>query len=144
MNKPAPFSTSATRALEAIRHFLPRGQYMALGNLIRQSEEREHYQRLVISTHEGIASMPATYDQDGKGDQSVAHLHYTHGGFDFYVTEKDMEGIGTEQVFGLVSMPPNYPEVGYFNLGEIVAAGAELDLHWTPKTIAECERAAVA
>jgi hypothetical protein len=40
------------------------------------------------------------------------------------------------QAFGLVSLGYE-PELGYISLPEILKAGAELDLHWTPTTVGE-------
>ncbi|OXS89431.1 DUF2958 domain-containing protein [Pandoraea apista] len=84
-----------------------------------------------------IAAMPKTYDQDGKGDEAVAHLHYFRGAGDWYITEKDMEGTGTEQAFGLADLYGDGGELGYISIYELTEAGVELDFHFKPKTIGQ-------
>lgn len=84
-----------------------------------------------------IAAMPKTYDQDGKGDEAVAHLHYFRGAADWYITEKDMEGRGTEQAFGLADLYGDGGELGYISIIELTEAGVELDFHFEPKTIGQ-------
>jgi hypothetical protein len=84
-----------------------------------------------------IATMPKTYDQDGKGDEAVAHLHYFRGAGDWYITEKDMEGTGTEQAFGLADLYGDGGELGYISIIELAEAGVELDFHFKPKTIGQ-------
>jgi hypothetical protein len=84
-----------------------------------------------------IATMPKTYDQDGRGDEAVAHLHYFRGSADWYITEKDMEGHGTEQAFGLADLYGDGGELGYISIIELAEAGVELDFHFNPKTIGQ-------
>jgi hypothetical protein len=80
--------------------------------------------------------MPTTYQTDGQGDQAVAYLHYFGAGFDWYVTERDCE-VEQLQAFGLINMGWGV-EHGYISIVEIfLACGAELDLYWTPKKLAE-------
>ena len=81
--------------------------------------------------------MPKTYETDGQGLKAVAHLHYFTPAFDFYITEKDRSG-GTKQAFGLACAHER--ELGYISIRQLVEAGADLDLHWTPKTLAEIGR----
>ena len=83
-----------------------------------------------------IAAMPKTYDQDGMGDSAVAHLHYFRGAADWYITEKDMEGKGTQQAFGLADLGYG-GELGYISIEELISAGVELDFHFSPKTIGQ-------
>lgn len=86
-----------------------------------------------------IQAMPQTYDQDGLGKNAVAHLHYFIGGCDWHITEKDML-MDQRQAFGRADLGYG-GELGYISLMEITRAGAELDLYWTPKTLAELEPA---
>jgi len=83
-----------------------------------------------------IAAMPKTYDQDGMGDSAVAHLHYFRGAADWYITEKDMEGKGTQQAFGLADLGYG-GELGYISIDELISAGVELDFHFAPKTVGQ-------
>ncbi|HEJ4320062.1 TPA: hypothetical protein SL531_001349 [Pseudomonas aeruginosa] len=87
-----------------------------------------------------IASMPKTYDQDGKGEEAIAHLHYFRGSGDWYITEKDMEGVGTEQAFGLADLYGDGGELGYISIQELREAGVELDFHFTPKAVREVRK----
>jgi Protein of unknown function (DUF2958) len=68
------------------------------------------------------------------------HLHYCIGAMDWFITERD---ISDEQLqaFGLCDLGMGYPEMGYVCIPEITAAGAELDLDWKPKTLAEIKKA---
>lgn len=100
----------------------------------RNGEEWPFFQAKIAEIAATIASMPKTYEQDGKGDDAVAFLHYFFGSWDWYITEKDMLGNGTAQAFGLVKGFAS--ELGYISIGEITDAGAELDLHWTPCPLA--------
>jgi hypothetical protein len=81
-----------------------------------------------------ISSMPALNETDGQGDSAVAQLHYFTPNADFYFTELDRESVELPG-FGLAIISD--ADLGYMNLQEVLANGAELDLHWTPQTIAE-------
>lgn len=41
------------------------------------------------------------------------------------------------QAFGVADLFGDGGELGYISIPEITAEGAELDFHWTPKTIAQ-------
>lgn len=84
-------------------------------------------------------TMSKTYEQDGKGKDAIAYLHYFKNGCDWYITERDMEQEQL-QAFGLACLNGNYPEIGYISIVELLSVGAELDLYWTPKTIREIEK----
>ena len=100
-----------------------------------EGEEGEYFFDKLIEMAETINTMAKTYEQDGKGDSAIVYLHYFMRGFDWYITEKDME---TEQLqaFGLADLGHG-GELGYISIVEILTASAELDLHFTPKTLAE-------
>lgn len=84
-----------------------------------------------------IANMPKTYEQNEKGSEAVAYLHYFRGSADWYITERDIEGVGTEQAFGLADLYGDGGELGYISVNELVTAGVELDFHFKPKTIGQ-------
>lgn len=86
-----------------------------------------------------FVTMPKTYEQDGKGKDAIAYLHYFKNGCDWYITERDMEQEQL-QAFGLACLNGDYPEIGYISIVELLSVGAELDLYWTPKTIKEIEK----
>jgi len=142
--------TTLTQAADAIRRgtlrqFINPNQLDVIGNLCR-GEEGEWFRSKLVSLANLIESMPETYEQDGKGDQAHIYLHYFTGGCNWYITEKDVsaddgEGlIGHFQAFGVANLGHG-PEMGYISLPEILAAGAELDLHWKICTIAEVDKA---
>lgn len=105
----------------------------AIWDLCRDGEERAYFKQKVMDMARLIKTMPKTYDQDGSSMEAVAYLHYFTSGFDWYITEKDMAGDGTSQAFGLAIVFER--ELGYISLREIVANGAELDLHFTQTTL---------
>ncbi len=86
--------------------------------------------------------MPETYGQNGMGDQAVVYLHYFCNAGDFYITEKDSDpdGDGQIQAFGLADL--GYPELGYISIQEIISAGVELDINWSPVTLEQIKEAA--
>lgn len=101
-----------------------------------KGEEADFFRDKIAEMNRTIESMPKTYDQDGKGENATVYLHYFTPGGDWYITEKDVEA-DQNQAFGLANPFGDGGELGYISLPELVDAGAELDLHWTPKTIAE-------
>ncbi|MDA8205390.1 MAG: hypothetical protein M0Z36_04925 [Thermaerobacter sp.] len=128
----------ATVGLEVLKPFINRGQMQALWDLCRKGEEKAYFQQKVMDIAATIKTMPKTYEQDGMGLRAVAYLHYFTPAFDFYITEKDRTGNGTQQAFGLACAHER--EIGYISIRQLVEAGAELDLHWTPKTLIEIGR----
>lgn len=115
-------------------------QYAMLNAL--DGEEFQYMLDKVNQVSATIKAMPKTYEQDGLGDQAVVHLHYFKGGCDWYVTEKDMEA-DQVQAFGYADLGYG-GELGYISLMEITLAGVELDLYWTPKTLAAVKAKAAA
>ena len=125
------------KALQELAPYMARGQWHMLWRLCQHGSEQAHFRQLVQDWAARIAAMPKTYETDGQGLKAVAHLHYFTPAFDFYITEKDRSG-GTQQAFGLACAHER--EIGYINIRQLVEAGAELDLYWTPKTLAETGR----
>jgi hypothetical protein len=132
--------SEAASALLALKPFISRSQMQVLWDLCRQGEEKAHFRQMVQDWSARIAAMPKTYETDGQGLKAVAFLHYYTPAFDFFITEKDRQGDGTVQAFGLACMHAR--ELGYISIREIVSAGAELDLYWVAKTLAEIKGAA--
>lgn len=124
-------------ALTALAPFLSVSQRQALrANL--SGEEGQYFIDLLVDLQRHIATMPKTYDQDSKGDEAQVFLHYFAGGSDWYITEKDMEGNGTQQAFGyaILNGDTAFAELGYISIEELVTvAKAELDLHWSVKSL---------
>lgn len=124
----------AIEALKTLRRFISPAQLSVIADNMR-GEEKQFFFDKAVEIANTINTMPHTYQTDGQGQEAIAHLHYFHSaGFDWYVTEKDIEPEQL-QAFGLCSLQEK--EFGYVNLIEITRAGAELDLHWTPKPLKE-------
>ena len=122
-------------AIHTVKHFVGDSQLEAMGDGVR-GEEGEFFKTMFVKLADQLNTMPKTYEQDGKGDEAVVHLHYFLGNMDWYITERDMEE-DQIQAFGLADLGMGYPELGYISIEEITNAGAELDLYWTPKTLSE-------
>lgn len=129
-------------ALAALRPFLSRPQFATLLDLTSATaEEHPHFRQTCIAYAERIANMPATYGQDGKGDDATVYLHYFVGGSDWYITEKDMDG-GVDQAFGfaILNGDTECAELGYISIRELAGVRVELDLHFEPTTLREIKR----
>jgi hypothetical protein len=124
---------------QVMKRFVPALQYKTIWSLSK-GEEGEFFVSKMEELAKLIEGMPKTYDQDGKGNASIAYLHYFGGSADWYITEKDKEGDGTQQAFGLASLYGDISEgeLGYISIEELVSSPrVELDLHYTPKTLAQ-------
>lgn len=128
-------------AMKIARPFLSFMQYRIMSDLVK-GEEGAFFTQKFIELANTINSMPRSYDTDGQGDNAVAHLHYFHSGSDWYITERDKDGKGTEQAYGHVILNGDIEmaENGYVCLDEILEVNVEIDLHWTPKTLGEIKR----
>jgi len=125
------------KAILAVKPFLSRLQMLTMVDACR-SEEGDFFRQMFIDMAQRIESMPATYEQDGMGEQAVVHLHYFLGGSDWYILEKDMEG-GVQQAFGyaVLNGDEECAELGYISIADITRHGAELNLYFQPCTLAE-------
>lgn len=134
--------------LNELRHFIGASQGAAIGAALR-GEEGQFFRDKLDEIAEIIRAMPATYEGDSAGMNAIVHLHYFKGGADWYITEKDMgasdDAIPGEQhqAFGLADLFGDGGELGYISIAEIIEAGAELDLYWTPKSLADVRRKGV-
>lgn len=132
----------AVNALRELRSFISNSQLSAMASGMR-GEEKQYFFDKAVELAATISTMPKTYEQDGKGDQSIAYLHYFHGNMDWYITEKDMGSPddtepGQHQAFGLADIGFG-SELGYISIAELIENGIELDFHFKPRTIAEVE-----
>jgi hypothetical protein len=141
---------NAEKALHAVsdlygmRNFLPLSERAALHDYLK-GEEADHFAGLVAHWSHVIDTMPTTGQQDALGENAIVHLHYFYGGADWFITEKDAgspddapEDRGKQlQAFGWAEILPGCGEYGYISIDEVCDAGAELDLYWEPKTVAE-------
>jgi len=121
----------AQDALRFLQGFMPQAQLAAIAAGML-GEERQHFFNKVVEMERLIRTMPKTYEQDGAGDEAIAHLHYFLNGFDWYITERDMEREQL-QAFGLACMGEE--EMGYINIVELIRNGAELDLYFEPRSL---------
>lgn len=127
----------ALEALQSLQEFIPLSEWSVLNRNCKFGEEKQYFRDMVVTLKKLISTMPKTMGQDGKGDNAIAYLHYFHGGFDWYITEKDSAD-PQYQAFGLAHLFE--AELGYISIVELVESGVELDLHWTPKTIGEIKK----
>jgi hypothetical protein len=133
-NKNEKMNTQAA-TLKTLKNFIGEAQLRTMFQLSVNGEEREFFTDKMIELESTIQTMPKTYETDGQGRAAKITLHYFKGGCDWWIVERDMEQ-EQHQAFGLVSLGYE-PELGYISLPEILKAGAELDLHWTPTTVGE-------
>ena len=122
-------------AVKTIKDFVNPNQLEILGDNCR-GEEAEFFKTMIVELAERINNMPKTGETDGQGDDAIVYLHYFVGAADWHITEKDMEAEQL-QAFGLADLGWGFPELGYISIEEILANNIELDLYWTPKTLAE-------
>ena len=120
--------------------FLPINQLAIIRECL-EGEEREFFVKKMDEMKAVIQAMPVTYSQSELGDEAVAYLHYFMGGMDWYITEKDVEGDGTVQAYGMVDFGYG-PECGYISIKEIVESVyyLDLDLHWQPKKLSDIKK----
>ena len=138
-----PTMTEVTKAANTIRPFIGPAQLEVMGDACR-GEEREFFKAMFVEIAEKVTTMPKTYQTNNQGNDAVVHLHYFLNNMDWYITETDKgDGKDTRQIqaFGLADLGMGYPELGYISIEEIIGAGAELDLYWTEKTLAEVKAA---
>lgn len=93
----------------------------------------------IDAVHQLVHTMPKTYEQNSLGEQAIVYLHYFGGSADAFITERDSES-EQHQAFGLMDLFGDGGELGYISLPEITESGMELDLYWTPKTLAEIRK----
>jgi hypothetical protein len=123
-------------SIAIVTTFLSDLQLGVLKSYCTDPEEGEHFQQIVCEIAKRIEEMPITYEQDGQSDEAVAYLHYFKGASDWYVFEKAPTG-GIHQAFGFAVINGDFEngELGYFNISELTAQRAELDLHFSPMTL---------
>lgn len=131
-------SKTVGKAQVELRPFVSRQQYQVMLDLSRSGEEQRFFQEKLLEFGSRVASMPKTWEQDGKGDEAVVYLHYFRGGSDWYITEKDVDG-GIEQAFGytVLNGDTENAELGYISIAELTECGVDLDLHFEPRALRE-------
>ena len=125
-----------------LHNFIGSDQLATLAQAIK-GEEGEFFKAKIKELTKLFETMPVTYEQDGKGNEAIVYLHYFCHDCDWYIIEKDKgdeeeEGNPQYQAFGLACIQCD--ELGYINLVDVLHIGAELDLHWEPKTLGEVKK----
>lgn len=120
--------------IAALRKFIPASQLAVIRSCV-SGEEGSFFSAKLVELSELIRGMPRIYEQDGQGKTATAYLHYFCGGFDWYITERDTSE-SQLQAFGL-EVRGSEAAPCYINLAALIAAGAELDLHFSPTTLEE-------
>ena len=102
-------------------------------------EEDDHFIEIIDRIYATWEQMPKTYATADQGREAIAHLHFFVGSCDWWIVEKDADTdhAGQVQTFGIADLGMGYRELGYISIPELLANGAELDLHYRPKTIGE-------
>lgn len=126
---------TALAHVKVLKSIMSPMQLSVMGDGCRREEKDFFFDKLEEMANR-FTNMHKTYEQDGKGDDAIVHLHYFKGNADWFITEKDMEDQQI-QAFGLCDLGMGHPELGYVSLEELAQTGAELDLHFTPKTLRE-------
>ncbi len=124
-------TTTKSNMKDFLQEFINPSQLSVMMSNCR-GEESEFGKQKLQEMYDLIQDMPKTYEQDGKGAEAIAYLHYFNSSYDFYITEKDM---GDEQIqaFGIANMEES--ELGYINIKELLSQNCELDLYWTLKSL---------
>jgi E3 ubiquitin-protein ligase DOA10 len=118
-----------------LRTFVSNQQLTTIVDGYRRGEESEFFEEKLEEYATRVQSMHKTYEQDGKGDDAIVHLHYFKGGMDWYITERDVEEY-QHQAFGKADLGHG-GELGYISIEELKTNNVELDLHWTPVRIGD-------
>ena len=102
-------------------------------------EEGDAFIEIIDRIYATWEQMPKTYETADQGRETIAHLHFFVGSCDWWIVEKDADTdhAGQVQAFGIADLGMGYRELGYISIPELLANGAELDLHYRPKTIGE-------
>jgi hypothetical protein len=129
----------AIKALNDLSLFIGKGQLSALLTAMG-GEERQFFFDKLVEYRDRVNSMAKTYDQQGKGDDSIVYLHYFRGGMDWYITERDKEPGPQLQAFGYADWHDGNAEWGYISIQELIEAGVELDLYWEPKPLKQVKK----
>lgn len=125
-----------------LNQIIPAAQFKLIETL-RKGEEGEFFDQKFAELEAIFENMPSTYETDGQGASAVAHLHYFCGDSHWYIVEKDC-GDEQFQAYGLAILNGDLDcaEMGYISLLELIrqVRGVEIDLHWTPKTLADVRK----
>jgi hypothetical protein len=85
-------------------------EQLAVLEMNLKGEEKNYFKHLLEELENTLKTMPETYEQDGKDENSIVYLHYFLGDFDWFIIERDVEPEQL-QAFGLAQI--FYSELGY-------------------------------
>lgn len=134
MNTTTLTRKDAAHSIVQLRGFIGTAQLQAIGHVCYAEEKQFMFEKLAEMAVI-VTTMPKTYETDGQGQQAIVQLHYFTGNCDWWITEKDVEDEQL-QAFGRANLGHG-SELGYISIAGIIAAGAELDLYWTPKSLGQ-------
>ena len=121
--------------IRALKPFLSPDQLEVLAGPTKGADG-EFFSQKIEEFAQRVTGMAKSYETDGQGDEALVVLHYFTGGSDWYIIERDME---EEQIqalgFAVLNGDTQNAELGYIPISEITKLGAELDIHWTPKSL---------
>lgn len=114
-----------------LQPFIGNRQLQAL-KMLCKSPDGEWYRNRLNELLQTFNNLPELYSNEELGEQAIIKLHYFTPSSDFYITEIDNEH---QIAFGLMHIFE--AELGYINVPELVDCNAEIDLHWSEKTITD-------
>lgn len=126
----------------ALVHFINKRQRAVILSLMA-GEEGDWFAQKMLDLATAIETMPVTgANAEVRMKDQVVHLHYFIGSIDSWITELDVSAPEDEgehhQAYGAQRLNRAWDaEFGYISIPELLDAGAELDLHWTPKKWSE-------
>ena len=123
-----PDATAA--ALATLAPYIGQAQLTAITQGVI-GDEQEFYQAKVAQLAQLINTMPEMPWLEGKGETSLAYLHYFDDNGDWYITERDRQATQT-QAFGLANPDGTIGAMGNIDISQLTGEGAELDLDWEP------------
>lgn len=134
---PKPLTIRAAQAAPVVAPFVSGMQSATIAEGFR-GEESNYFMQKVVDLAELIDGMAKTYEQADKGDQAIVFLHYFHGDSHWFVTEKDVNG-GVDQAYGYAILhgDEQCAELCYISIRELTRCNVELDLYFSPCTLAE-------
>lgn len=134
---PKPLAVRAAQAAPIIAPFISNAQAALFFDGMRGGE-KNHFMQVVIDLADRIDVMALTDEQEGKGADAMVYLHYFRGGSSWFITEKDVAG-NVDQAFGYTVLNGNdqCAELGYISIRELISHGVELDLYFTPRSLAD-------
>ena len=130
---------TVTPNAKTLKDFIP-SQQLAYMARLTNGEEGQYFIDKIAELANTVSTMPKVYETDGtEVDSKIVSLHYFYGNMDWYIIEKDsVAGEPQYQAFGMADIGFGLSGLGYIGIDEIInTRGIELDINWTPCTVAE-------